>query len=290
MALINALLNEDSTVTELAAYYLNNVVRDNYAYSTFKSYKTRLKKHILPGIGDIRIGNLKKMDVQNLVFDLKNQHNPLSGNTIRLVRSFLNCVLDFAVDMEIIGRNVSDRIKLPKQAKYQPRIYTKIEIKNLLQAAKGTKLYLPILLAVKTGLRRSEILALRWKDIDFDSKTITVTKTTIEQPLGYPKTRSSYRRIQPPDSVMSALEKHRLVPNGQIYVVSKIDNSPYNPSYISRSFNELLRVNDLPPIRFHDLRHAYATHSYFNGMPIKDLSASLGHNSAATTLDNYVHV
>jgi integrase len=293
MTLVN-ILNEDSTLTELAAYYLDNVIKGNYADSTYKSYKTRLENHILPGIGNKQLKDLKRMDVQNLVFDLKNQINPLSGNTIRLVRSILNGVLDFAVDMDLTGKNVSDRIRLPKQAKYQPRIYTNIEIQNLLQAAKDTKLYLPILLAVKAGLRRSEILALQWESIDFNNKTITITKTTRERSLGYPKTISSYRRLQLPDSVMSVLKEHWTVQNGvlscQTYVVSKADNSPYNPSYISRLFNELLRVNNLPSIRFHDLRHAYATHSYYSGMPIKDLSASLGHNSAATTLDNYVHL
>jgi integrase len=289
MTLLNAIL-DNATLTELAAYYLDHVVEGNYTDSTYKSYKTRLENHILPRIGNIRIKNLKKMDVQNLVFDLENQTNPLSANTIRLVRSILNGVLDFAVDMDLLSKNVADRIILPKQAKYQPRIYTNIEIQSLLQAAKDTKLYLPILLAVKAGLRRSETLSLQWKDIDFNNKTITITKTESERPLGHPKTRNSYRRLQPPDSVMSALKRYRVVRNGNIYVVSKADNSPYNPSYISRAFNELLRANSLPSIRFHDLRHTYATHSYFSGMSIKDLSASLGHNSVVTTLDNYVHV
>jgi integrase len=89
---------------------------------------------------------------------------------------------------------------------------------------------------------------------------------------------------------MSVLKGYWIAQNdGQIYVVSKADNSPYNPSYISRLFNEFLRANSLPSIRFHDLRHAYATHSHYNGMPIKELSVSLGHKSAATTLDHYVH-
>jgi integrase len=286
-------LNEDSTLTELAAYYLDNVIKGNYADSTYKSYKTRLENHILPGIGDKRVKDLKKMDVQNLVFGLKNQAKPLSGNTIRLVRSILNGVLDFAVDMDLIGKNIADRIILPKQAKYQPRVYSDTEIQNLLQAAKDTNLYIPILLAVKAGLRRSEILALQWENIDFRNQTITVTKTPGERPVRYPKTRNSYRRLQLPDSVISALRGHWFFQNDAFnakkYVVCKARNKPYNPSYISRSFTELLRANGLPSIRFHDLRHTYATHSHNNGMSIKELSASLGHRSAATTLDNYVH-
>jgi len=77
--------------------------------------------------------------------------------------------------------------------------------------------------------------------------------------------------------------------DGLTLVVAKEDGSPYSTSYISRLFNTLLRDNNLPLIRLHDLRHAYATHAHYSGMPIKELSVSLGHNSAVTTLDNYVH-
>ena len=78
--------------------------------------------------------------------------------------------------------------------------------------------------------------------------------------------------------------------NGQRYVVCKEDGSPYNPSHISRLFKRFLETNNLPAIRFHDLRHTYATHAHNKGMPIKALSKSLGHQSAATSIDNYVHI
>ena len=152
----NILLNEQSTLAEIAYCYLNNIVKGCYADSTYNSYRVRLEKHILPIIGDRQVRELKKLDVQNMIFKLRNQANPLSANTIRLVRSVLNRVLDFAVDLEIANRNVAYRVSLPKQSKYQPRIYTYAEIENLLNIAKGTILYIPILLAAKAGLRRSE--------------------------------------------------------------------------------------------------------------------------------------
>jgi integrase len=290
-------LNGNSTITELAEYYLENVVKGNYADSTYKSYRTRLDNHILPEIGAMRVRDLKKVDVQNLIFGLSNQADPVSANTARLVKSTLNSVLNLAVDVEITDRNVAQRVILPKQMKYRPQIYTELEIRNLLDVAKDTVLYIPILLAVKTGLRRSEILALQWHDISFCNESITIRKTATGRSINAPKTRYSYRTLQPPKSVLRALERHcrdhklnTNAINGQVFVVSKEDGSPYNPSYISRMFNELLKTNNLPPIRFHDLRHAYATYALEKGMNVKELSSSLGHNSAATTLDNYVHI
>jgi len=134
-----------------------------------------------------------------------------------------------------------------------------------------------------------------WSDIDFKNKLINVTKTSIRRSLGAPKTLYSHRSLQPPDGVMSVLKEfscaHKTLDpvSGQAFVVTKENGSPYNPSYISRMFKEFLTENDLPAIRFHDLRHAYAHHAHYNGTPIKKLSEDLGHKSAATTLDNYVH-
>lgn len=291
----------NATLMELADYYLDNVVKGNYAESTYQSYKTRMNKHVLPEIGAERVKDLKKLDIQNLIFGLNNKEHPISANTIRLVRSILHKVLDFAVDMSLTDKNVTYRVMLPKQTKYQPRIYSRLELQNLLKAAKGDILYIPILIAVKAGLRRSEILALQWGDVSFHNGTITVRKTTYGHTLNRTKTRHSLRCLQIPDSLMLTLKehmeeqcesllKHGISQNSLTFLFCKSDGSPYNPSYISKRFSELLKANDLPAIRFHDLRHAYATHAHNSGMPVKCLSKSLGHHSVVTTLDNYVHI
>ena len=288
-------LSNAPTLTEVAQCYLNNVVKGNYADSTYRSYKTRLENHILPVLGARLVTDLKKLEVQRFVFSLNVQDPPLSANTVRLVKSILNGVLDFAVDLEIVGRNVSDRVKLPKREKYQPRVYTNTEVQKLLEVSKGTTLFLPILLAVAAGLRRSEILALQKRDIDFKNGIIKVTKTMVDHTLLRPKTSCSHRYLQPSNQLMSALKEHLesqqtlAVADGHAFVIAKKDGSPYNPSYISRAFGELLEKNNLPATRFHDLRHTYATHAHYNGMPTKDLSASMGHQLAETTLENYVH-
>ena len=280
-------LCKSTKLKELAEYYLTNVIKGNYTDSTYKSYKARLDNHIIPTLGDMRVKDLNKLDVQNLIFNLSNQKTPVSANTIRLVKSILNRILDFAVDVEIIDKNVSDRVILPKLEKYEPKIYTKKEINKLLKTARGTVLYIPILLAVKVGLRRSEILALRWRDLDLQQGSVVIQKTLSGRSFSHPKTSHSHRHLKLPDSVVIALQTHQ---QDKIFVVSKEDGSPYNPSYISRAFNEFLHVNNLPIIRFHDLRHTYSTHAHNDGMPIKNLSLSLGHISAATTLDNYVNI
>jgi integrase len=288
---------DTATVSELSAWYADNIVKSVTSHSTYRTYKTRLNKHIIPTIGAFKVKDLKKADVQNLVSELSRK--PVSPATIRLVKNSLHKVLEFAVDMEIVDRNVSNGVKLPKAERYQPRIYSQDEIQCLLDAANDTILYIPILLAAKTGLRRSEILSLCWRDVNIPKRRITVCKTARKR--NNPKTQRSIRTLYPSAGVMWVLKKHKSrqwknpvkrngVENGWGYVISKPDGKSYNPSYISRRFNELLKANNLPPIRFHDLRHAYATHAHFSGMPIKELVRSLGHNSAATTLDNYVHI
>lgn len=284
----------NQTVSELSAKYMYHLAKSVSSQSTFQTYKRRLERHILPAIGAYKVKDLKKSDVQNLIIELSCKN--VSPSTIRLAKNALHKILEFAVDMELADRNVSSGVKLPKANKYRPRIYSQDEIKRLLEAANGTVLYIPVLLAIKTGLRRSEILSLRWRDISITGERITICK----QQGYHPKTRRSVRTLQPPVDMILSLKKHKSqqqknpvirssVENGRGYVISKADGKPYNPSYISRRFNELLKNNGLPHIRFHDLRHAYATHAHFNGMPVKELARTLGHNSAVTTLDNYVH-
>ena len=292
-------LAKNATLAELATYYLDNVVKGNYADSTYKSYTTRLAKYVLPKIGTKQVVDLRKLDVQNLIFGLNETTPKISASTIRLVQSVLHKILDFAVDLEITGKNTSDRVILPKQVKFQPKICSEAEIQSILKASEGSILHMAILLAANTGLRRSEILGLQWGDINLCNQTITVRKATTGRTLGRPKTKWGYRSLKVSVSLSLALQDYRSqqcsivsksdgIENGKAFLISKPDGSQYSPSYISHKFKELLQENNLPAIRFHDLRVAYATYAHYNGMPIKDLSRSLGHSSAACTLDNYV--
>jgi integrase len=153
-------------------------------------------------------------------------------------------------------------------------------------------LYIPIYIAVKTGLRRSEILSLRWKDIDLNKNTISVTEG---------KSRNSVRTLEIPSSLSEALTERKIFQNFSLQVndieqtddtlvVCRTNGKPYNPTYISRRFTEFVEVNNLPPVRFHDLRHYFAVSAHNNGVPIKTLSLALGHTSAAATVDNYVNI
>ena len=283
-------LCKNTTLAALSSDYLNNVIKDYYAESTYQSYKTRLDKYVLPSLGAIKVSDLKKLDIQNLIWGLGKASPSISPITVRLVRSILNRILDFAVDIEIVQKNVSDRILLPSLSKYQPRVYTLEEALRLMNIACGTILYMPIFIALNTGLRRSEILALEWRDIDFDNGIIAVRKAVQGRHMSHPKTTKSCRHLKVSAMLINALKEHQhKQKHHHAYVICKEDGGLYNPSYISRAFNELLKKNGMPLIRFHDLRHTYATHAHFNGMPAKALSLSLGHQSSAITLDNYVH-
>ncbi len=257
-------INENSTLDEVISYYLNNHVKNFYAISTYKSYKTKMDKYVLPYIGAYEVKKLKKLDVQNLIYHLVSKENSLSANSIRQVYSILHKILNYLVNFELIDKNVSVGVKLPEQAKYSPKIYSKTDVTRLLEKAKDNFLYLPICLAVKLGLRRSEILSLQWSDVNFENGTITIRKG---KKTGT-KSRHSTRTLKITNSLCLELKKHKenqlnlLKENGytqtaETLLICKKDGEPYNPTFVSRKFSELLISNNLPAIRFHDLRHPY---------------------------------
>ena len=290
-------ITENSTLENFINYYLENIVKNNCAETTYKSYKTKMNKYVVPLIGMNQLGHLKRTNITNLIDYLCYQRTGLSSNSVRQIYRILHKILDFAVEIDVIDKNISNHVKLPPQEKYKPKIYNASEIEILLQKAEDSFLYVPIYIAVKTGLRRSEILALRWKDIDLNNRLITVGSIDLNRP----KSRNSIRTIKFPESLLGVLTNHKSVQQkdfsknnieqtNETLAVCKAVGSPINPTFLSRKFTKFLVENNLPLIHFHSLRHSFATLAHNNGMPIKYLSKILGHANPATTLDYYVTI
>ena len=287
------MIHEKSTVKELADYFLKNHVLNNYTKSTYDSYRGKLNNHVLPYIGAKRINELKKYDVQNLIYSLNDKHSGLSSNSVRQIYTILRKVLSFAVELELTDRNASDHIKIPPRVKYNPVIYSKPSVKKLLDKARGSFLFIAILFGVKLGLRRSEILSLRWNDIDLNNGTVSVTKAN--------KSKHSTRTLKVPASILQSLKDHKTeqkrafkqfgaAHTGDTLIVCKPNGGAYNPTFISRKFKEFLRQNDLPVIRLHSLRHSFASHAHNDGMPVKQLSKALGHAAPVMSVETYVQI
>lgn len=206
--------------------------------------------------------------------------------------------------MELLPSNPMKKLQLPKDKKKEMTVWEVHEIKTFLDIAKKDRFYTAFHLAVTTGMRRGEILGLRWKDIDFQKGTLYVRQTLSndgKQFLVGGKTESSIRSIKLPNETLTELqsqkirvskEKLKCGPNYVDYdlVVCTTKGTPVNPNNLKRTYNRLIDEAGVTKIRFHDLRHTHATMLLAQGVPAKVISERLGHSNIKTTLDIYPHV
>ena len=208
----------------------------------------------------------------------------------------LSAAMKKAVMLELIPKNPCDDLTLPKLEHYQPEVYSMEEVETLLQCARNTALYLPLMIEICLGLRRGELLALRWHHVNFQTGCLTVEENLVtvnnQTITKAPKTQSGRREIQIPGTLLRLLkdtkaERHA----GQNdYIVCQEDGSPYKSDSFSMKFRRFLKANDLKHIRFHDLRHINATIMLSLGISPKVAQERLGHSSYQITMDIYSHV
>lgn len=174
----------------------------------------------------------------------------------------------------------------------------------MLEAFKGTNFYVAVLLALTLGLRRGEVLGLRWDDIDFDNKSLTIQQTLVPSKNGLlikgPKSKNSYRSLLVYDGLLIALRELKEMQvekrgslcssNDNGFVICNDDGSPIHPTVFNRRFKEILAKTDLPKMRFHDLRHSFCSLMIKNNIHAKVASMIMGHSSVGITLDRYSHV
>jgi len=240
----------------------------------------------------------------------------LSARTVRYCHTLLYGALVQAEKNQLIARNVSTLTELPREARKEMRTLTLDQVTaKLLPAIAQDRLFAAIFLAFGTGLRLGELLALRWKDIDFKAGTLQVRQTLVRvknhhAPAGEgrtrlliqePKTQHSRRTVPIPEECLAALHQHkarqaeeklRLGPAYQDHglVFCRPDGAPMAPEMFVKSFERLIAQAGLPPIRFHDTRHTFATLMLELGESPKTVQTMLGHSRVAITLDIYSHV
>ena len=291
------------TVETFLYYWLENYCVPRLKPNTIKGYTTNIEKHTLPTIGAIPLEKLEPKDLQNLYNVLRSKN--LSDTSIRYVHNNLHKALDFAVKMQFIAKNPADYAVPPviKHKEFQP--LTPNEVTHLLKACVQKEVLLPVILATTLGLRRGEALGLQWKDVDFQTGTLTIRNSARfdkgEIYLETPKTKKSRRTLMIPQATLDALrfEKNRqhlmkqeLGPNFNSLdlVCCRFDGRPFSTNALQHQFQTILIDNSLPMIRFHDLRHTNATLMLRSAVPAKIVSSMLGHSNISVTLDTYSHV
>jgi integrase len=218
----------------------------------------------------------------------------------------LHRALQRAVENETLPRNVASVIRPPKVEAQEVEILSADEMGVILARLEGHALYPAVALALATGMRRGELLALRWEDVDLEGATVRVERALEETAAGLrfkaPKTKHGRRIISLPPSAVDALRAHRLrqlelrVALGQgklepdALVFSTIEGAPLSPDNLSRDWRRVMAALDLPAVTFHALRHSHASALIASGLDVLTVSRRLGHGSPVVTLNAYAHL
>lgn len=256
--------------------------------TTIQGYRNYINKHILPSLGHFKLSELKPLQIE--AFYQKKIKEGLNPKTVIQMHSILHKAFDVAVKNQLIAINPCDRVDRPNTEKFKINVYNEEKFNKLLDAVKDTYFELPVLLAGMCGLRRGEILGLRWKDLDLKNGTITVEQTAVVAErkiiVKKPKSETSKRTFAIPEAIIPILEKKK----GIGLVCPGYKGGTMNGSTFSRLFKDFLKKNNLEHIRFHDLRHFNATMMLKYGVSDKEASVRLGHSDPSITRTIYQQV
>lgn len=291
------------------------MMKNSVEVTTYASYAQAIKSKINPYFDarfpTLTLSQITPKHIQDY-YTWEMTENDVSANTVIHRHANIRKALQYAFKTGLIDINPADRIERPKKVKYVGSTYNDQELEQLFAVTKGDLIELPVMLAAFYGLRRSEVLGLKWDAIDFEKKTITIRHTVTQTTLDgksviiekdRTKTKSSYRTLPLVKPFEDALlrkkaeqaENRRLC--GKCYDKSHLDYINVNemgklisPGFLTQHFPLVLERNWMKKIRFHDLRHSCASLLYSNGVALKDIQEWLGHSDISTTSNIYTHL
>ena len=301
-------LTEDSRMTlgEWLDKWLDEYMIFTIRESTLDSYRAMVKNQVKPFIGGKQISSLTTADMQKFYNKIKKEgrvrEHPIHGKTladsmVRGVHMMLHEALDTAVKERLIAKNPTNGTTVPKCNYPEKQILGDNQLETFLEAIKGHEYWCDFFyVEVMTGLRRGEICGLRWQDINFEENKLQVKRSVSVKKgggvsIGETKTETGVRCIQMPPSVAELLKsKKQTAITEWVFPHFLHPEQPISPASAYRKLKVILKNAELPLIRFHDLRHTFATHATQGGVDPKTLAGILGHTNASFTLDTYTHV
>lgn len=297
-----------TTVREYFVRWLSHE-KANVSPKTHERYEELLLKNVAPVIGSITLNKLAAARIDGcwtrlLVSGRRDGKGGLSPRTVHHCRRVMLTAMDQALKWDLLKKNPVALTRPPKIEKETMGAYTAAQTAVMLDELRSTRVFIPVLLAALCGLRRGEILALRWKSVDFDSGSLSIRESAEEvgQQVRYKETKSGKARtVALSSTVREELKRHKISqaeeqlkfgirPNENSFVVAQIDSSPLKPTSLTHEWTRLTAKSVLPRIRFHDLRHSHATQLLAAGVHPKIASERLGHSTIGITLDLYSHV
>lgn len=297
---------KDDVATYMASWLAQK--RMSIRPGTYKTYRWLVNFHIIPRLGHHKMVNLAPQHLIEMYNQLLNGEHRLSPQTINHLHKVLHDALETATQWEAITKNVAKLVKPPKIPKAETKVWNEEELGQFLIFTKSSRYYIIFLLAATTGMRRGEILGLKWADIDLEKRKLSVRRSYTQGDKGYifqePKTASGIRTIVLSQMTVNALQQQKqmleddrkkLEQAGMEYkdygmVAQTRNGMPINPSFLESRWRDLLQKSGLPQLRLHDLRHTHASLLLKAGIHPKAVSERLGHSSIMITLDRYTHL
>jgi len=292
------------TVRQYLEQWLEEVHKTTIRLSSYHKYRKLLNRHILPALGHIQLQKLSPQLMQ--AFYTRKLEEGLSPSTIHVIHAFMHKGLENALRWGLVSRNVCDVVSPPRQIHHEIQPLTIEQAKRLLEKARGHRLEALLTLAITGGIRRGELIGLRWQEVSFEEHSLYIHHTVDRiSGKGYvesePKTARSRRKIMLPSFVVELLKQHRVYQEevrlkaGAAWqendlVFCNRHGGYLHPTHLYEMFQQLLEDAGLPHRRFHDLRHGAATILMAMGIHVKVVQELLGHSNAALTLNVYGHV
>ena len=293
------------TVGQWMEVWFENYARVKVRPSSHQTYRGYLENHIKPNIGQIPLEKLTSLEVQKLYKKLlekgrvdrlesRHQAKGLSPKTVRNIHQIISSAMKLAQEQKLIVGNPAEGCALPRLEHREMQTLPVEQLQSFLGEAKDSGVFELYYLELATGLRRGELLGLKWEDIDLERGDLRVKRQiaringeVVEAPL---KTKNAYRTLPLAEDTVSVLLEQKKKVGSSPWVFPSPAGGPLSPDSVLHMLHRVLKRAGLPSLRFHDLRHTFATLALQNGVDVKTVSGMLGHFSAGFTLDTYAHV
>ena len=294
----------DMPFGEWVEFWYENHCKPAVRPNTRTGYENNIRLYIRPRLGGIPLNKLTTNDIQQFINWMRqdgrseyreSRGEGLSANTIRHCCGLCRRALEKAVAEKLIVRNPAEECKLPPARRMEMRLLSREELQKLLIQAQAEGYYEVFLLELTTGLRVGELMALQWDDLNLNTGELRIERQVYqikgELLIQPPKNKASIRTVILPPAVVTELKKYKqTVFSRWMFPSPKKGDAPIAPSVVSHRLAKILKHAGCKKVRFHDLRHVFATNALEHGMDVKTLSTVIGHVSSATTLNVYAHV